>query len=66
MITKTFKTKKVLNNFDFFLYSVEGAGAVVGENLTPIGEYSSTVKNRRKCARYIYRHVVVKGICSNN
>jgi hypothetical protein len=38
-------------------------GAVVGENLTPIGEYSSTVKNRRKCAT-VYRRVVVKGLVS--
>jgi hypothetical protein len=36
-------------------------GAVVGENLTPVGEYSSTVKNRRKCAT-VYRRVVVKGL----
>jgi hypothetical protein len=36
-------------------------GAVVGENLTLIGEYSSTVKNRRKCAT-VYRRVVVKGL----
>ncbi len=45
MSTKTFKTKKVyLKNFFFFTVY----GAVVGENLTPIGEYSSTVKNRQK------------------
>jgi hypothetical protein len=51
MSTKTFKTKKVLKIFDFFFFTVlRVRGAVVGENLTPIGEYSSTVKNRRKCA----------------
>jgi energy-converting hydrogenase Eha subunit G len=36
-------------------------GAVVGENLTPIREYLSTVKNRQKCAT-VYRRVVVKGL----
>jgi hypothetical protein len=36
-------------------------GAVVGENLTPIGEYSSTVKNRQKCAA-VYLRVVVEGL----
>ncbi len=62
MSTKTFKTKKVSKIFEIiFLYSVEGAWWEVGENLTPIGEYSSTVKNRRKCAT-VYRRVVVKGL----
>jgi hypothetical protein len=35
-------------------------GAVIGENLTPIGEYSSIFKNLYKCMT-IYRLVLLKG-----
>jgi hypothetical protein len=56
MFTKTFKTKKVLKIFEIFFFTVYRVrGAVVGENLMPIGEYSSTVKNRRKCAAVVCR-----------
>ncbi len=62
MFTKTFKTKKVLKIFKFFFFTVYRVrGAIVGENLMPIREYSSTVKNRRKCAT-VYHRVVVKGL----
>ncbi len=46
---KTSIPKKVLkiSQFSFFtVYRVRGA--VVGGNFSPIGEYPSTVKNRRK------------------
>jgi hypothetical protein len=36
-------------------------GAVVGENFSQIGEYSSTVKNRQKCASVPCR-VSLKGL----
>jgi hypothetical protein len=46
---KTFKTKKVLKIFNFFFFTVyRMRHAIVGGNFTPIGEYSSTVKNRQK------------------
>jgi hypothetical protein len=50
-----FQNEKSFENFHFFLLS-----GVVDENLMPIGEYSSTVKNRRKCVT-VYCRVVVKG-----
>jgi hypothetical protein len=62
MSIKTFKTKKVFKIFEFFFSTVKRVRcAVVGKNLTPIGEYSSTVKNQRKCAT-VYCCVVVKGL----
>jgi hypothetical protein len=46
---KTFQTKIVLNIFQFFFCTVYRVrGAMVGGNFSPIGEYSSTVKNRQK------------------
>ncbi len=36
-------------------------GAVIGGNFTPIGEYSSTVKNRRKWVM-VFRRVGAKGL----
>ncbi len=50
-----FQNKKSFENLHFFLH-----GGVVDENLMPIGEYSSTVKNRRKCVM-VHCRVVVKG-----
>jgi hypothetical protein len=44
---QTFITKN-FRNFPVFLFSVYRLhGVVIGGNFTPIGEYSSTVKNRR-------------------
>ncbi len=46
---KTFKTNKVLKIFQIFFCTVYRArGAVVGRNFSPIGKYSSTVKNQQK------------------
>jgi hypothetical protein len=46
---KTFKTKKVLKIFNFFFFTVyRMRHAIVGGNFTPMGEYSSTAKNRQK------------------
>jgi hypothetical protein len=59
---KTFKTKKVLNIFQFFVYRVRGA--MVGRNFLPIGEYSSTVKNRQKRAS-VHRRVGLKRLKEN-
>ncbi len=47
---KTFKTKKALKIFNFFSVTVyRMRHAIVGGNFMPIGEYSSTAKNRQKC-----------------
>jgi hypothetical protein len=54
---KNFKTNKFLTFFSFTVYKVQGA--IVGENLTPIGEYSSTFKNGREWVT-VYRRVVVE------
>ncbi len=51
------------SNFQIFFslqYTYRVRGAIVGENLMPLGEYSSTVKNRRKCVM-VYS-VVIKGL----
>ncbi len=62
MSIKTFKTKKFIKFAIFFLFTVQRVrSAVVRENLTPIREYLSTVKNRQKCST-LYRRVVVKGL----
>jgi hypothetical protein len=45
---KTFKTKKVLKIFNFLFTVYRMRHAIVGGNFTPIGEYSSTAKNRQK------------------
>jgi hypothetical protein len=46
---KTFKTKKVLKISQVFFCTVYRVrGALVGGNLSPTGEYSSTDKNRQK------------------
>jgi hypothetical protein len=47
---KLSKQKKVLKFSNFFFCTVYRVrGAMVGGNFSPIGEYSSTVKNRQKC-----------------
>jgi hypothetical protein len=60
-ILKLFQNKNDLQIFEFFFTVYRVRGAVVGENLTQNGEYSSTVKNRQKCVT-VNRGVVVKGI----
>ncbi len=53
MFTKSFKTKKVLKFSKFIFFTVYRVrGAAVGENLMPIGEYSSTVKKGENARRY--------------
>jgi hypothetical protein len=57
---KTFKTKKFWK-FSFFFWTVYRVRAgMVGGNFSPIGEYSSTVKNRQKWAS-VHRRVGLKG-----
>jgi hypothetical protein len=62
MSIKTYKTKKDFESFQkIFFLQCRGTWCDSRRNLTPIREYSSTVKNRRKCATVYYR-VVVKGL----
>jgi hypothetical protein len=54
-------SKKSLENFPFLLYSVQDARCGSRGKFSPIREYSSTAKNRRKWAT-VHRHVGVKGL----
>jgi hypothetical protein len=58
---KTFKTNKFWKFSSFFWSVYRLHCAVVGVNFSPIGEYTSTVKNRQKWAS-VHRRVDVKGL----
>ncbi len=59
---KLSKQKKFWKFSEFFFWTVyRMRGAMVGRNFSPIGEYSSTVKNRQKWAS-VHRCVGLKGL----
>jgi hypothetical protein len=48
-VHSNFQNQKSFENFPiFFCTAYRVRGAVVGGNFSPIGDYSSTVKNRQK------------------
>jgi hypothetical protein len=61
-VLKLSKQKKFWKFSNFFFWTVYRVrGAMVGGNFSPIGEYSSTVKNRQKWAS-AHRRVGLKGL----